>query len=742
MMSYTKHFTQLSNDGDWELSFDVEVETPEEAYTESENQSFIKRINNYQITYVGSTTAKLRGDYMTTTVTANGESLVQFRGSFLRHDISPGSDVTDIMDTDFALYYTRNFYTKHDASGVGVLAFTYDIKFTGDTMHATHTEIKFAADVELNIINVMGLPSTVMSDITKQALVNGSVAIRTRLLINRKSNGLQTLANAVETEERLILTEEDAVKTWELNDERYVPNVGFIGQFVSRTLNGELHNISDDFSIQDADVELQIGIVELGTRYQILTTENGRALVDEHGNKIYIKDLGADKTTWYTLGNFLVTKPEDDEVADNTSFEAFDYATKFNADFNADYADSIYPNSFNKMIESEGGVSLHWLASYTCAQVGVEFANDIFTNSDFIVPSNQFTQGESCRDVMKAISQIAFGWCRIGWDNKCYIDEPETTSTASDDTNTLTNDNYYSLTTQKEVYGPINRIVIGMSGITGQEAILEDSTSIEINGINDLLIMDNPILYTPELRESVKESGAKLLGLYYSPLETETPGHPWFKGNELIDVQDMEGNSRHTYPFNRTLSYTGHIKTKLISPATTNQEKETEYKQQLFKTIKDIGIKVDAQEGKINTVNATVEATKDGLSSIERRFETEITDTYSKTQIQEIINGTSADGTVVSSVTTTAGTFDKNGLTIEQTGSLTKTNINSNGMIIYNTSGTVENDKLLDVNSEGVNAKNIKVGQYLNIGSHSRMEDYTHTDYTQGTGVFWIGSDY
>ena len=63
-------------------------------------------------------------------------------------------------------------------------------------------------------------------------------------------------------------------------------------------------------------------------------------------------------------------------------------------------------------------------------------------------------------------------------------------------------------------------------------------------------------------------------------------------------------------------------------------------------------------------------------------------------------------------------------------------------MIIYNTTGTIEDDRLLDVNSEGVDAKNIKVSKYLNIGSHSRMEDYTHTDYTEGTGVFWIGSDY
>ena len=143
------------------------------------------------------------------------------------------------------------------------------------------------------------------------------------------------------------------------------------------------------------------------------------------------------------------------------------------------------------------------------------------------------------------------------------------------------------------------------------------------------------------------------------------------------------------------------------------------------------------QEGLINIINAKTLATEDGLHAIETRFETEITDTYSKTQIKEIISGVAEDGTAVSSVKTTSGTFDKDGLTIEQSGSSTKTNVNSNGMIIRNTSGTAVDDQLLNVNSDGVNAKNIKVRKYLNIGSHSRLEDYEN-----GTGVFYIGGGY
>lgn len=574
---------------------------------------------------------------------------------------------------------------------------------------------------------------TELSSEDKQSLIDGTVAIKTKIIVQPDAKH----------PEQLVLTEEDSIKTWDLVDERYVPDFGFIGQFTARTLTGELQNISDDFNIENREIQLLMGVVKLGTRFQYLASEDGNYIITESGERILVSDLGEDNTTWYSLGNFLITKPEDNEVTDNTKFESFDYATKFNNDFNPGYTSENYPTSFSDLIANGNSLTASDLASYVCEQTGVELGNNDFTNSNFIISTNQFTQGESCRDVMKAISQLAFGWCRIGWDNKCYIDEPQTLMVTSGEENVLTNDNYYSLTTQKETFGPVNRIVIGMSSVQGTETIIQDETSIAENGLTEITIMDNPILYTKELRDSLEESSRKLLGLTYSPLETETPGHPWLRGNELIDVRDMESNNRYTYPFNRTIVYTGHIKSKINSPAPTSQEKATQYSRTLYKTIRDIGITVDAQNGKINTINEKVQAAEDGLSALTNRVENEITDTYSKTQIQEIISGTAEDGTVVSSVKSTAGTFDMNGLTIEQTDKPnTKTNINADGMVIYNKKGGIDGDELLLVNSNGVVAKNVKVSTYLNIGKHSRIEDYTHTDYTEGTGVFWIGSDY
>ena len=743
MATYTKHIIQSSTDGKWELSFDVTVTAPEEVVLSSDAISTIT-FSTGEIIYRGEDTFK-------TPSTQIGEDLY-VNGVYIDGTIGAGSANNLTLNNGDKLLAQPRFLNKvidmvvtHNENGIGqahVLQ-TVDMYNKAGVSGTIVYTITFDFDFNLNTIIITGKGATEMGPEVKQAITEGSVAIKTRMIYKQpvETSVADLDDNKLETQEEImILTESDAIKTWELNDERYVPDNGFIGQFVSRTLSGELHNINDDFSIEDKDMELQIGVVQLGTQYQWLGTEEGDILLDENGNRVYVKDLGSDITTWYSLGNFLVTKPEDDEVKDNTKFEAFDYATKFNIDFNPDYTNSTYQTSFNNSLPE--GVTAKWLAEYTCAQAGIEFTTNDFTNSDFLITSNQFTQGESCRDVMKAISQLAYGWCRIGWDNKCYIDEPTTAMTFGRNDNTLTNDNYYSLTTQKKAFGPVNRVVVGMSAVDGEDIAIEDAESIAEYGLTEITVMDNPLIYTEDLRASIIESGRKLFGLYYVPLETETPGHPWLVGNEKLNVYDMEGRNRTTYAFNRTLSYTGHIKSTLVSPAPTEQETATAYNKTIYKTLRNVGIKVDKQEGLINIINAKTQATADGLSAIETRFETEITDTYSKAQIQEIISGMAEDGTAVSSVTTTAGTFDKNGLTIEQSTASTKTNINANGMIITNNNSGLSDKILLDVNSEGVDAENVKVRKYLNIGKHSRMEDFISVDYEEGTGIFWIGDDY
>ena len=181
----------------------------------------------------------------------------------------------------------------------------------------------------------------------KLALRNSTAAIRCKIIVK-----------ATETLPEIILTdgfdlkenEYPSVKDWTYTDERYVPQQGFIGQFVARTLSGNLQNISDEFNIENREIELKIGVMHIGSRFTFVTTEDGVRLLTDQGEYIILGDLGEDQTNWYSLGNFIVTNPEDNEVSDNTKFEAMDYAKRFNVKFDGDFVNDEFEQSLNTIV--------------------------------------------------------------------------------------------------------------------------------------------------------------------------------------------------------------------------------------------------------------------------------------------------------------------------------------------------------------------------------------------------------
>lgn len=433
-----------------------------------------------------------------------------------------------------------------------------------------------------------------MSDADKEALRNNTAAIKCKLIVQSKGNLPE-----------IVLTEDNAVKDWTYNDERLVPKKGFIGQFVGRLLDGNLQNITDDFNINGREIKFMFGVYRMN---------------DEH-------------ESWYDFGNFIVTEPEDNEVRDNTKFETMDYAKLFNKDFNGNYTDNEFTTSYNDLM----GVNLTdeerktfvvtpvtalWVAKYACKQAGVELATLNFVNADFEIDINPFQAGESCRDVIKAVAMLAFSWARIGWDNRCYIDFTQQATASVDEKNILDNNQYFSLETIEDTK-PINAVAFGMKDVDGETAInVQDGT----DGENCLYLYDNPFLYTFELRQRAADAGSVLFGLTFSQLKTETVGHPWLIGNELINVKDMENGNHFTYPFNKTINYAGHIRSIISSMDETEVEKTLSYTSSTTKATRRASITVNKQEGTIEYLTGRVQTVEDGLGN-----------TYTKEQTNQLI---------------------------------------------------------------------------------------------------------
>ena len=369
-------------------------------------------------------------------------------------------------------------------------------------------------------------------------------------------------------------------------DYRYVDTDSLvIGQFVARTFNGEIKNINRDLLIENKEIEVRMG-VKVG-----------------------------DTTTWYSLGNFLITKPEEDDVKDKMTFKSMDYTKKFNKKFDPSLV--TFPCTALELAEA------------VCAQCRVELATTDFTNADFIIENNQYVEDESCRKVMQDIGKLAYSWVRIGWDNKCYIDFE--VKTEVEDHNIITNDEYYDFSKQQKQFGVVNRVVVGIKDVDGENVAVQDDDSIAENGLCELHIYDNNLTYTPELRQQVIEGAKRLFGLKYVPVEVNTVGHPWLIGNELVRIIDMDGNAVDTYPFDRTIEYMGHIKTKLVSKAETQTQHEYVNNNTLGDLLNRTKIVVDKQNKTIQAVVDQSDSTSKKVAELGIALD-EISSSVSKTE--------------------------------------------------------------------------------------------------------------
>lgn len=521
-----------------------------------------------------------------------------------------------------------------------------------------------------------------------QALLSNEATIETRIEILPLSPDGDVV----------VLTQDNAIIDWQHEDFRYVNKEGWIGQFVARQLTCNIKNISDDFYIGDREIILYLGI-KVG-----------------------------ENTTWYSLGNFLVDKIEEDEVKDVTSFKGLDYTKKFN---------KVYED------ELEYPCTALALAQNVCEQCGCELGSTSFKNSDYIIEGNVFTNNETCREVMKQIGKLAFSWVRVDWDNKIYIDFEPNTNIVEE--NIIDNSKYYDLTTKKDIYGPVNKVSIGYSMIDGEQTHISNDAEIEANGEIEISVLDNPLVSTQEQRDIVIQQASSLLGLTYRPCEFTTIGHPWLKGNERIRLIDMENVSHETYAFDRTIEYFGHIKTKIKTIAESDTNAKYSYNGIVLKTLKNVQIVTDKLNGTITSTVENVTLLSGEIKTLNGDIDALIKDqdviSGQVTKLQQDINSfdfriVNIENNGVTKVQNTLVTIDIDGIKVATNESAISTLITNSSFIIRNYDET-----LAEFSNDGAVLDNLTVRKYLTYGTH-RAEKYKDEETGEWrTGWFYVGGD-
>ena len=277
---------------------------------------------------------------------------------------------------------------------------------------------------------------------------------------------------AKDNQEEFEINEENYLKNADFDDCRYTEGEGIIGSIVAKGLEGNFVNVDSSFNIENREIEYFLG-----------TEING-------------------ETHYLRLGTFIVQKPDNDNVKDNTKFDALDYMIKFNKTYihrlskylltrdteiesEKEYyvlnSDGQYSKVENPIIdnistyyEQVDEYTLMELLKDICDQVGVKLGTNKFRNQDFIVTSNPFVNGESCREVLKAIAQMAFSWARINEYNELLLDFNVSDKIDEE----LDYDEYYSLE-YNEKYGPLNTIILRNSQIEGENVTIKDEELID-----------------------------------------------------------------------------------------------------------------------------------------------------------------------------------------------------------------------------------------------------------------------
>lgn len=354
----------------------------------------------------------------------------------------------------------------------------------------------------------------------------------TQLTENIKNAFKHNLTRAYIKVGNTIINQDNYLVNVKYRDEKADPETGmFIGVTSMRELTIKLLNIDNSLNLENADIEYHIG-----------------ALVD--GEYKYIN-----------LGNFIVQKPTNEEVNEEMSFTALDYMSKF--DGNEAYQPQI---SFP--------ATLLQLAQDVCSQAGVTLGNTDFRNANKQVVANPFLNGENMRTVLKSIAKLSFSCGYIGQDNKLYFKFD--VSDFSNVTESITIDEYFENKPNDETKR-ITALTLRSSEIKAAGQTIYDGEHVVEYGVNELLIEEDYIAFTDELRLEFLNGARDLFGLNYKPLSVDVLGNIYLTFNDVIEVTNLQGEKHTTYALNNVHEYNGTLYNTITAPALSEIEERYKY---------------------------------------------------------------------------------------------------------------------------------------------------------------------
>lgn len=370
-----------------------------------------------------------------------------------------------------------------------------------------------------------------------------------------------------------IISPDNYLQNAKYRDEKADPETGqFIGITSMRELTIKLYNYENTLELENQEVEYFVGAL-VGNEYKYIN-----------------------------FGKFIVQKPENKEVNEETTFTALDYMSKFDGE-----------DKYTPQITFGTNTTLYDLAEDVCRQAGVELGSAYFRNSNMQVLANPFQNGENCRTVLKSIAKVAFSPAYIGQDNKLYIGFDIANSIAE----IITTDDFFENKPNDEVK-PITALTLRSSEVKASgQTHYASQEMIDEYGINELIIEEDYLAYTDTLRNAYLTGATSLFGLTYKPLTIDLLGSIYLSFNDLIKITNLQENEYLTYTLNNSHEFNGTLYNTISAPALTETEERYKYESEDKTHRTKTAIEIDKANGTIDLVVERVDGQDSTIADLQ-----------------------------------------------------------------------------------------------------------------------------
>ena len=293
------------------------------------------------------------------------------------------------------------------------------------------------------------------------------------------------------------------------------------------------------------------------------------------------------------LGTFITTEVEDSDTNQIMKVIGMDYGLKTQVEYSSalDY--------------SSGEITLMDVWNECCSMSGLTSGINSFTNSDFIVDSDQFTgTGATIRDVFKAIALSSSDFVKVMNDDKIYLVFNEITNDIIDD--------YTELEDKRDTH-PITCVRLGMSNIQGENVDLKDDELVEEYGENWLIINDNPFAYSLAKRqELITDILDKVKGFGYSSFMTKTSFKPYLTCGDVVQFRNRSGELVNTIILRYEQNYD---EITLSAPSEISATVNWIRPSSAIDIVKRTEIIVDRDKVRIDSLTAQTQTIQDNLNN-------------------------------------------------------------------------------------------------------------------------------